>query len=97
VSIQSFRDCAPHLPKIFLAVLGEKRREGGFLQKRAALVVRVDELVDLPLYVCRVREMGNGKRTNKRGECQVEEKMRAALPAQKIASVNLRWLYMRVR
>ena len=49
VGIQSFRDCAPHLPKIFLAVLGEKRREGGFLQERAARVVRVGEPVDLPL------------------------------------------------
>lgn len=51
MSIQGFRDRAPHLPKIFLAVLREQRREGRFLQERAARVVRVDKLVDLPLRV----------------------------------------------
>jgi hypothetical protein len=79
VSIQSFRDCAPHLPKIFLAVLGEKRREGGFLQKRAALVVRVDELVDLPLYACRVREKGK-ERIN---EGNVKSRRRCARPCRR--------------
>lgn len=49
VSIQSFRDRAPRLPEIFFAVFGEKGREGGLFEKRAALVVRFGEPVDLPL------------------------------------------------
>jgi len=49
VSIQSFCDRAPHLPEILFAVLGEKGREGGLFEKRAALVVCFGELVDLPL------------------------------------------------
>lgn len=49
MSIQSFRDRAPRLSEILFAVLGEKGREGGLFEKRAALVVRFGELVDLPL------------------------------------------------
>jgi hypothetical protein len=49
VSIQSFRDGAPRLPKILFAVLGEKSCEGGLFEKRAALVVHLGKLVELPL------------------------------------------------
>ena len=49
VGIQSFRDRAPRLPEILFAVLGEKSREGGLFEKRAALVVCFGEFVDLPL------------------------------------------------
>jgi hypothetical protein len=49
VGIQSFRDCAPGLSEIFFAVLGEKSCKGRFLEKNAALVVRLGELVNFPL------------------------------------------------
>jgi len=49
VSIQSFRDGAPRLPKILFPVLGEKSCEGGLFEKRAALVVRLGKLVELPV------------------------------------------------
>lgn len=49
VGFQGFRDCAPGLSEIFFAVLGEKSCKGRLLDKNAALVVRLGELVNFPL------------------------------------------------
>eukprot|EP00951_Prasinocladus_malaysianus_P030589 scaffold288864_cov38-Prasinocladus_malaysianus.AAC.1 len=47
--LEGLCDCGPDVPQVLLPVLGEEGRKGALLQQRAALVVLLVKLGDLPV------------------------------------------------